>query len=627
MIWLEPAELMLLAIGASLAALAWRRGLKDRTPAGPVFFTIITLGLFLRVVAALMEPGPLAIWTHIAGLVTLMSFPLLLLGLATEFQRLPRRLWIGFAVGVGLVVVVDLVRLVIVDEPAVLVWSLRGAYAAILMAALVFAGSAFWGTVRRGHGMTRRRAVLAVAASMALGIGVGIALPNRFLSGAPLTWPVASFLAAAILLYYAAFTPPRWLLREWRAQEVQAFVRDLRGRPLDVRPAVAGRLLARAADRLMDHCMATVLVHTAHGIEVVGWRQGASDAIAAHLDAAAMLSQEPRSTVIERRSHLEERHAELLASFHTDCLAVVPVTGSTGRHGSVAMRFDRRPPFLRQTLRVIEALAEHVAQAADLDLAVAERAQMELESLRREKAALERANRAKDMFLANMSHELRTPMNSILGFAELMASGRVGPIEKATKAHLQAVIASAKQLQRMIDNILDLTRVEADTMDFERRPVSVLAIVQEVVQALAPEATAKGHSIRLLIDPDAENVELDPARLRQVLHVYLENAIKFTPAGGNLHVEAFPREGSLRILVRDDGDGLSETEQERVFEAFEQLDSGTAKTHQGMGLGLAIAKEVVEAQGGHVGVSSQPGEGSTFYADLPLVPKAGTDPK
>jgi PAS domain S-box-containing protein len=257
------------------------------------------------------------------------------------------------------------------------------------------------------------------------------------------------------------------------------------------------------------------------------------------------------------------------------------------------------------------------------------------EQLRRKNDELEEqyrrvqeANRLKSEFLANMSHELRTPLNAIIGFAELMHDGKAGEIAPLQKEFLGDILTSSQHLLQLINDVLDLAKVESGKMEFHPVLVDLQKDVREVCDILRSLAGAKNIPIAIEIAPDLGDIVLDPSKLKQVLYNYLSNALKFTPDGGQITVRV-SRDGAndFRLEVIDTGIGIRPEEQGRLFVEFQQLDASTAKKYPGTGLGLALTKRVVEAQGGAVGVISAFGSGSTFYAVLPrLMPVRSSTP-
>jgi PAS domain S-box-containing protein len=250
-----------------------------------------------------------------------------------------------------------------------------------------------------------------------------------------------------------------------------------------------------------------------------------------------------------------------------------------------------------------------------------QQAQIRAIELEAENRRIEEANRTKSEFLANMSHELRTPLNSIIGFAELLHDEQVGPIEPSQKDFLGEILAGGVHLLRLINDVLDLAKVEAGKMEFLPEPVDLTALVGTVVQGLFATAKSKHLDVEVSVDPAIRAVELDPGRFTQLLHNYVSNALKFTPDGGKVVVRALT-EGPhrFRLEVQDTGPGVSEDDTQRLFVPFQQLDSGAAKRHGGTGLGLALTKRLAEAQGGSVGMRAAPGGGSVFFAVLPCRP-------
>ena len=235
-------------------------------------------------------------------------------------------------------------------------------------------------------------------------------------------------------------------------------------------------------------------------------------------------------------------------------------------------------------------------------------------------------NRLKSEFLANMSHELRTPLNAIIGFTELIHNEKVGPIAANHKEYLGDILTSARHLLQLINEVLDVAKIDSGRMEFYIEKIDLKKVIKEVHDSSRALIAAKKITVDIDIDPSLAPIVLDLTKLKQVLYNYLSNAIKFTSEDGLVKIKISPEgENKFRIEVKDNGIGIKPDDISRLFVEFQQLDAGAAKRHAGTGLGLALTKRIVEAQGGSVGVESKYGEGSTFYAILPRVmePRSG----
>jgi PAS domain S-box-containing protein len=263
-----------------------------------------------------------------------------------------------------------------------------------------------------------------------------------------------------------------------------------------------------------------------------------------------------------------------------------------------------------------------VGIAADVTaMRTAEQARQQSIWLAAENRRVQESSRLKSLFLANMSHELRTPLNAVIGFADLLTMSGQPPDAARQREWLQHIASSGRHLLNMINDVLDLSKIEAGKMDFHPEAVELPALVDDVMATVAVLAEQRGLSLSSSIEPGLHGLVLDPARLRQVLLNYLSNAIKFTPTGGHVELRMVGEGPRLwRLEVEDNGIGIPAERIGHLFVEFQQLDDGLTKRHQGTGLGLALTRRLVEAQGGRVGVYSEPGRGSRFYAVLPRQP-------
>ena len=239
---------------------------------------------------------------------------------------------------------------------------------------------------------------------------------------------------------------------------------------------------------------------------------------------------------------------------------------------------------------------------------------------------LQEANRMKSEFLANMSHELRTPLNGILGFSELLVDERLGPLTERQREYINDILGCGRHLLQLINDVLDLSKVEAGKMELYPERFSPAQALEDVCAVLAPMAYKKSITIRREIDPALGSVQLDPQKFKQVLFNLLSKAVKFTDDRGEVSALLMhASDDRLRLQVRDTGIGIHPDDFSRLFVEFEQLDSGSTRRYGGTGLGLALTRKIVEFQGGSIDVHSVPDQGSTFTVHLPLqTPPSGT---
>jgi signal transduction histidine kinase len=254
--------------------------------------------------------------------------------------------------------------------------------------------------------------------------------------------------------------------------------------------------------------------------------------------------------------------------------------------------------------RVREATAELVSQN---------------ERLRRQQLELEQASAAKSQFLANMSHEFRTPLNAILGYTSLLLKEISGPLNPAQEKNLARVDSNGRHLLALINDILDISRIEAGRMPVTISGVQVPVLVAEVLAELEPLVAASRLAVSHASDRDVPVLQSDRAKVKQILFNLVSNAVKFTPSGSITISARFDRRRrTVELAVADTGIGIAPQEQERIFEDFRQADSSMARKYGGAGLGLSISRRLAHMLGGRIDLSSRPGQGSTFTLVLPV---------
>jgi signal transduction histidine kinase len=238
------------------------------------------------------------------------------------------------------------------------------------------------------------------------------------------------------------------------------------------------------------------------------------------------------------------------------------------------------------------------------------------DELRRLYRELEEASRHKSEFLANMSHELRTPLNAILGFSQVLRERLFGEINEKQAEYLDDILSSGHHLLALINDVLDLSKVEAGQVELEVAPFSLREALERGVVMVRERAMRDGVEVALAAENELDVVDGDERRIRQVIFNLLSNAVKFTPAGGVVGVSAAQVNGEVRVSVADTGPGLAPEDHERIFDEFQQADAGVEQG-EGTGLGLALSKRLVELHGGRIWVDSEVGRGSTFVFTLP----------
>jgi signal transduction histidine kinase/CheY-like chemotaxis protein len=281
---------------------------------------------------------------------------------------------------------------------------------------------------------------------------------------------------------------------------------------------------------------------------------------------------------------------------------------------------DQSLPWQPWEVDVAVDFGHAVAGVALKHLAVLERLN---EELRASAEALRAASLAKDEFLAVVSHELRTPLSAMLGWIRLLRGGR---LDAARAAHgLEVVERNARAQAKLIEDLLDVSSIITGQMRLNVESIELGDVIQAAIESVKPSADAKSISLVPALGADAV-IRGDAARLQQVLWNLLANAVKFTPPGGNVRVDLARTHGSAEITIRDNGEGISADFLPHVFERFRQAHADTARRHQGLGLGLAIVRHLVELHGGTVAASSAgPGRGAAFTIALPLSPATRTE--
>ena len=350
-------------------------------------------------------------------------------------------------------------------------------------------------------------------------------------------------------------------------------------------------------------------------VEAVGWDEALMRSVRALRIAeteTAMGEAVAQRTPIQlpdlaQRASYPLRDVTLAAGFHS--ALIVPLVGAERILGAIVLTRQEAGEFPPETVRLMQTLASQsvlAIQNARMFREIADKS---------EQLAL--ASQHKSQFLANMSHELRTPLNAILGYAELLVDGIYGVLPDRPKGVLERIQNNGRHLLALINDVLDLAKIEAGQLTLTLEDYALAEVVRSVVTATEPLATSKGLKFTAALQDDMPMGHGDARRVSQVLMNLVGNAIKFTEAG-EVEIRASVAGGQFVLTVRDTGPGIADADQEQIFGEFQQIDNSNTRSKGGTGLGLAISKRMVEMQGGTILVESVLGEGSTFRVALPV---------
>lgn len=391
-----------------------------------------------------------------------------------------------------------------------------------------------------------------------------------------------------------------------------AFLEPLRAAEARIATTVA-ELRARVGDDLQRDRLERVSRLLAQRVEVASGLIALRDSRgfeAAREQVAAGRGKEIQDVLRGAISELEERENGLL------------------EERAATTRGDLRRSSLLLALGFVVAIVALVAAAAHVRRGLRQRREIEA-AIRRSNVELydartraEEADRVKSAFLAAMSHELRTPLNSIIGFTGILVQGLAGPLLDEQARQLRMVQDSARHLLSLINDILDLSKLEARELGTQMEAFDVRAVLDRVAASMAPLAEHKGLSLETALASDMGLRVSDRRRFEQIVLNLLQNAIKFTERGGVV-LSARSRGPELEVTVADTGIGIASEDLQRIFDPFLQVDSGPARSHQGTGLGLAISRRLARLLGGELRAESEKGKGSTFSLVLPA-PEAGS---
>ncbi len=310
-----------------------------------------------------------------------------------------------------------------------------------------------------------------------------------------------------------------------------------------------------------------------------------------------------------------------LAAIKPKSLIISPLTYQNHIIGVIVLASMKKPDphsndFIKGLLSQVAVSLNALKQYNDLKKLSDQLKKRGLE-IAEKNAELEQANRMKSEFLANISHELRTPLNAVIGFSEVLKDGILGELNSKQEEYASDIFKSGQHLLSLINDILDLSKIEADKMTLDPEPVNIKELIRNAISIVRERAFAKKITLTQHVAPPVSCILADARQIKQMVYNLLTNAIKFTPDGGKVNIHAYKDGENFIIDVQDNGIGISPEDQTRLFKPFEQLDSSVARKYEGPGLGLVLAQRFAELHSGTISVRSTPNEGSCFTISIP----------
>jgi signal transduction histidine kinase/ActR/RegA family two-component response regulator len=617
----DPAAQIAVIGGALLALLALRDFIFRRraTWEAAAIFAVISAGVFFAVGSG--AKGGLYRWLFLFGIALLLSKPYLLVRLLNTFRPVPRRIDALVLAGLAVCWVIAIFEAP-PPQPAA-VWVLG--VTAYLVAVEVYANAGFIRGALESPGVTRRRLSLATGGSVLFALavivdGTRLAIFGQWgITPGPI-WEVILVLtiAAAGVSYYLGFAPPGWLRQAWQLVELQRFLRERANLSAATRAAETLDSLVVAATRSTGATNAVATLWD-EGREMLVTRPTEDGAVEVAIPAA---SGDLRRSLQEKKAIATIMSADLdpaiarLASPEARALFAIPIASPDRLWGLLLVFLRSSSLFPDDDLVVLGLLADQSAIALAGGEMISELRTL-AERLQGTNAELEHASQAKSDFLASMSHELRTPLNAILGFTDALLAGVDGPLNDEQRASLVWVQRGGRDLLALINDVLDLSKIEAGKLVINPQPFSPRELVETVCGQHRRLADEKGIKFSWEDQGAPGEVILDRQRTQQIVINLLGNAIKFTDEG-EVNVALSPAgRDRIKIAVRDTGPGIRPEDRELLFQEFRQVGVASRKSG-GTGLGLAISRRLARMMGGDISLRSRPGKGSTFVVTLPV---------
>jgi signal transduction histidine kinase len=568
-----------------------------------LFFGALTAIIGLSVVTAALAPAAPPRWVSILTGAAVMALPYLLLRLVADFSVLP--VWLLRATEVGLFLSVVAIGVLPTPLPAAATLVL----VAYFVAVVAYESWAFVAAASRSRGVTRRRMQAAAAGSACIGAvlfvaGVGIVKPDW----SAITGALSQVLGlASAICYLVGFAPPTWLRRAWQEPELRGFLGRAASLPrLGDTRGVVRELERTAADMLGGAGASLGLWDPQAGVLRFS---GPADE-----DASEVWEIDPHAYPISGRPFLEQRarlvsdvsredpqRTAVHAAFHTRAALAAPVTAGDKRMGVLVVYAHREPMFANSDLELIQLVADQAAVILESHALIEDATRVR---------ALEETTRLKEDFLSSAAHDLKTPLTGMLSQAQLLLRRAQrdpgGPVDQVG---LERLVREGRRLKALVQELLDASWAETTAPPDAIEAVDLAAIARDVCRR------RRGCTV----DGDASVIgRLDPVRMRQLLERLVENAVKFSPAGGDILVRVWREGDAARVAVIDQGIGIPPQDLPLVFDRFHRGSNVDDRRFAGLGLGLHVSRRIVELHGGRIWAESNPGTGSTFHVELPL---------
>jgi len=523
-----------------------------------------------------------------AGMLLLLAYPWLLLRFTASLAPLPR--WIELTSGFGLLatVLAIAVRGEVGSEAGEMEVAVLALSLAYWVGTSIVTAGRLWTAGSRQPCVARWSMHLMGGAAGGLALALLMMVP---LAGGSLVAQAAGYSVALVsaIAFGVGYSPPDMLRRAWRKHDEDT-----------LRRATLMVLRARTPDEVADRLLYP-LVRLVNGTGAA-LLDADGTVVASDGDVSGLHTSGPAHQRLER----QERQITVPLSGGRGSLAVI-----TGTYGAFFGHDDRL------SIETMAAIVDVALERCDL-LAEEHERQASLRQARdeaqRARQEADRANLAKSEFLSRMSHELRTPLNAVLGFAQLMETS---PLSDEDRDGVDHILKAGRHLLALINDVLDLSRVEAGELAVSLEPVNVSELVDDTMAFVRPLAASRSIEMRLDGARCDAHVLTDRQRARQVLLNLLSNAVKYNHDGGSVEVECIGLDDGIRLSVRDSGPGIDPSRRDLLFEPFQRLGAEDSQV-EGTGLGLALTRHLVERLGGTIGVESTPGVGSTFWVDLPI---------